>query len=146
MNALVHAHSGLRWVVLILLLVAIARAFARKNSGLYEKPDKMINLFTMVSLHIQLLLGLVLYVMNIGVKINFNDTFMANPQSRILGLEHILGMLIAITLVTIGRGKAERASDPAVKHGTIAKWYIIGLLLILASIPWPFRNIGSGWF
>jgi hypothetical protein len=129
-----------------MLLVAIGRAFARKNGNLYDKSDKLINLFTMVSLHLQLLLGLVLYVMNIGVKINF-DGFMANPQSRILGMEHPLLMIIGIAVVTIGRSKAEKKiTDPRKKHATIALWFTIGLLLILAGIPWPFRNIGTGWF
>jgi hypothetical protein len=146
MLALQHSHSGLRWVILVLLLVAIGRAFARKNSGLYEKSDKMINLFTMVSLHIQLVLGLILYVGDLGTKIRF-EGFMANPQSRILGMEHTLLMLIAITLVTIGRSKAEKKiTDPRKKHATIALFYTIGLILILAGIPWPFRNIGTGWF
>jgi uncharacterized membrane protein YozB (DUF420 family) len=146
MLAIQHTHSGLRWVILLLLLVAIVRAFARKNSGLYEKSDKMINLFTMISLHIQLVLGLILYISDLGTKIRF-EGFMANPQSRILGMEHALLMIIAITVVTIGRSKAEKKiTDPRKKHAKIATFYTIGLLLILAGIPWPFRNIGTGWF
>ncbi|MES2556189.1 MAG: cytochrome B [Bacteroidota bacterium] len=144
MEALLHTHSGLRWVVLILLLVAIGRAFARKNSGLYEKSDKMINLFTMVSLHTQLLLGLILYFTS--PKVVFVEGWMKVSQARFYGMEHIAVMVIAIALVTIGRRKAENATEPAKKHKTIALWYTIGLLLILASIPWPFRNLGAGWF
>ncbi len=144
MNALIHTHSGLRWVVLILLLAAIGRAFARKNVGLYEKSDKMINLFAMVSLHTQLLLGLILYFTS--PKVTFIQGWMKVSQSRFYGMEHIAVMLIAIVLVTIGRRKAENATEPAKKHKTIALWYTIGLILILASIPWPFRNLGAGWF
>jgi membrane protein DedA with SNARE-associated domain len=144
MEALTHTHSGLRWVVLLLLLVAIGRAFARKNGGLYEKSDKMINLFTMVSLHTQLLLGLILYFTS--PKVVFVEGWMKVSQSRFYGMEHIAVMIIAIALVTIGRRKAENATEPAKKHKTIALWYTIGLILILASIPWPFRNLGAGWF
>ena len=57
-NALVHAHSGLRWVALGLLLFAIFNSIKNQTSGRYEKKDKMINLFAMVFLHIQLLIGL----------------------------------------------------------------------------------------
>jgi membrane protein DedA with SNARE-associated domain len=131
-------------VVLILLLAAIGRAFARKNVGLYEKSDKMINLFAMVSLHTQLLLGLILYFTS--PKVTFIQGWMKVSQSRFYGMEHIAVMLIAIVLVTIGRRKAENATEPAKKHKTIALWYTIGLILILASIPWPFRNLGAGWF
>ncbi|MBI3238888.1 MAG: cytochrome B, partial [Flavobacteriia bacterium] len=107
MNALIHTHSGLRWVVLILLLAAIGRAFARKNGGLYEKSDKMINLFAMVSLHTQLLLGLILYFTS--PKVTFIQGWMKVSQSRFYGMEHIAVMLIAIVLITIGRRKAENA-------------------------------------
>jgi hypothetical protein len=55
-------------------------------------------------------------------------------------------MIIAIILVTIGHAKAKRASEPAKKHKTILLFYAIGLILILASIPWPFRQLGAGWF
>ena len=144
MSALLHTHSGLRWVVLLLLLVAIVRAFARQNRGLYEKSDKMINLFTMVSLHTQLLLGLILYFTS--PKVVFVEGWMKVSQSRFYGMEHIAVMVIAIALVTIGRRKAENATEPAKKHKTIALWYTVGLILILASIPWPFRNLGAGWF
>ena len=65
---------------------------------------------------------------------------------RFYGMEHILVMIIAIVLVTIGHGKAKRALDVTKKHKTIILYYSIGLLLILASIPWPFRKLGAGWF
>ncbi|MEL6276207.1 MAG: cytochrome B, partial [Bacteroidota bacterium] len=29
---------------------------------------------------------------------------------------------------------------------TIGVYYLIGLIIILVSIPWPFRNLGAGWF
>lgn len=143
-QALLHAHSGLRWVALILLLAAIFRAFARKNSGRYEKSDKMINLFAMVSLHTQFLIGMILYF--ISPKVLFPEGWMKVSQLRFFGMEHIAVMILAIVLVTIGRRKAENATDIAKKHGKIALWYTIGLILILASIPWPFRNLGAGWF
>lgn len=144
LNGLVHAHSGLRWIALLLLVLAIFNALASKGKNSYEKKDKMINLFAMIFLHIQLLIGLVLYF--ISDKIGFVEGWMKDPIRRFYGLEHILMMVIAIALVTIGRKKAEKESVPAKKHGKIVVWYVIGLLLILAAIPWPFRNLGAGWF
>lgn len=142
---LVRSHSGLRWVALILLLVAIFNAVASKSKGHYLKKDKMINLFAMVFLHVQLLLGLILYF--ISPKVVFVEGWMKVSQARFFGLEHILIMILAIVLVTIGRKKAEKESNAAKKHGKIALWYFIGLVLIFASIPWPFRNLGvTTWF
>ncbi len=144
MEFLKHAHSGLRWVALILLVVAIFNALSSKGKGKYEKKDKMLNLFAMIILHIQLLIGLVLYF--ISPKVQFIEGWMKVKQLRFYGMEHLLIMVIAIAVVTIGRKKAENASNIAKKHGTIVKWFTIGLILILAGIPWPFRNLGAGWF
>jgi hypothetical protein len=144
MNILIHAHSGLRWVALILIIFAIFNAFAKKGTALYEKKDKMLNLFAMISLHTQLLIGLILYFNS--SKVNFVSGWMKNPLLRFYGMEHILMMIIALVVVTIGRKKAEKAEAPFTKHQLIAKWYLIGLIIILAAIPWPFRNLGAAWF
>lgn len=144
MEILVRSHSGLRYIVLLLLLAAIFNAGVSEGKNTYGKKDKMINLFAMVFLHIQLLLGLILYFF--GNKVQFIEGWMKMAPLRFYGMEHILLMLIAIVLVTIGRRKAEKETNPRKKHGKIVVWYTIGLILILVSIPWPFRNLGAGWF
>ncbi len=144
MDILVRSHSGLRYIVLLLLLIAIFNAVSSKGKGIYEKKDKMINLFAMVFLHVQLLLGLILYFTS--NKVQFIEGWMKSSVLRFYGMEHILLMVLAIVLVTIGRKKAEKEELAAKKHGKIVLWYTIGLLLILAAIPWPFRNLGAGWF
>ena len=140
---LVHAHSGLRWLVLGLLLYAIFNAIG-KNKSSYEKKDKMVNLFAMISLHIQLLLVLILYFTS--PKVSFASGWMKDAALRFYGMEHLIGMLIAIVIVTIGRKIAEKQELPAKKNKKIAIWYTLGLVLIIASIPWPFRGLGGQWF
>lgn len=149
MNALIHAHSGLRWIALALLVFAIINAFLGRKNGVYEKKDKMINLFAMVMLHIQLLIGFVLYFKS--GKVRFVENWMSSEISggmyRFFNLEHVLLMLIAIILVTLGRKKAEKATVVSEKHKKIVVWYTIALILIVASIPWPFREALNGkWF
>ncbi len=140
---LVHSHSGLRWLVLGLLIYAIYNAATNKTS--YEKRDKMINLFAMISLHIQLLLGLILYYTSGNVS--FESGWMKNAVTRFYGMEHLPGMLLAIIVVTVGRKMAEKQEEPEQKNKKILVWYTIGLVLILASIPWPFREALNGsWF
>lgn len=104
----------------------------------------MLNLFAMIVLHIQLLIGLILYF--ISPKVTFIEGWMKMKPLRFFGLEHILLMVLAIAVITIGRRKAENAKIPAKMHANIIKWYVIGLVLIIAGIPWPFRNLGTGWF
>jgi NADH:ubiquinone oxidoreductase subunit 2 (subunit N) len=143
MDILVRSHSGLRWIALGLLTYAIFNALRKK--GFYAKSDRMLNMFAMVSLHIQLVIGLILYFTS--SKVSFVEGWMKNQLLRFYGMEHILLMVIAIVLVTIGHAKAKRATESAKKHKTILIFYAIGLILIIASIPWPFRNLGvEGWF
>lgn len=143
-NGLLHAHSGLRWVVLILLVAAIYNAFSKKRSGRWTPKDKKITLFAMVFTHLQLVIGLVLYF--ISPKVVFSDQTMGDSVLRFFAVEHIVLMLIAIALITVGYSKAKRAISDSKKFGAVATFYLIGLILILASIPWPFRNLGAAWF
>ena len=142
LDILKHAHSGLRWVVLILMLLAIVNSLISRN---YEKKHKMINLFAMISLHTQLLIGLGLYFYS--DKVSFASGWMKIPMFRFYGMEHLLGMIVAIVLVTIGRKIAEKQSTDIVKHKKIRTFYTIALVIIIASIPWPFRTaLGGAWF
>jgi hypothetical protein len=142
LDILKHAHSGLRWVVLILMLLAIVNSLISRN---YEKKHKMINLFAMISLHTQLLIGLGLYF--ISPRVQFFEGWMKEAAYRFYGMEHFLGMIIAIVLVTIGRKMAEKQSTDIDKHKKIRTFYTIALVIIIASIPWPFRTaLGGEWF
>ena len=137
-----HTHSGLRWVALILILLAIYNSITAKEFG---KRQKLINLFSMVSLHTQLILGLVLYFNSPLVR--FYQGWMKDAEDRFYGMEHVAGMLIAIALITVGYVKSKKGTTPAEIYKPIKLFYIIGLILILASNPWPFRaNLGGGWF
>ena len=143
-----HAHSGLRWVVLILLVVAIINAFIKRSGGsLYPGKDKFA-LFAMISVHIQLLLGLLLYLWLSSDKVvTFSENTMSNATIRFYTVEHLVGMLLGIALVTIGYSKAKRQAQINKGWKTIGVFYLLGLVVILVSIPWPFREeLGGAWF
>ena len=142
-NILVRSHSGLRWVVLALLLVAIVNAFMKRKSGAYSDGDRKINLFSMIFVHVQLLIGLILYVRS--PKVNFSE-LMSSSMNRFYGLEHFFGMLLAVVLITIAHSKAKKMEDANKKHRIVFFGYVFSLIIILATIPWPFRNLGAGWF
>ena len=142
-SILTHAHSGLRWVAIILILLAIINAFTSKT---FEKKHKMINLFTMITLHTQLIIGLVQYFITSG-KVKFFDGWMKEAAFRFYGMEHLMGMLIAIVLITVGYSKSKRGTTDSEKFKPIKLFYLIGFILIIASIPWPFRTaLGGSWF
>ena len=142
MQALVSAHSGLRWIALLLLLLAIINAFTAKN---YEKKQRLVNLFTMITFHTQLVLGIILYF--ISDKVQFTEGWMKEAMYRFYGMEHLTGMLLAIIAITIGHSKSKKGADAAAKFKAIKLWYVLALILVVAFIPWPFRTeLGAGWF
>lgn len=144
-NGLLHAHSGLRWIVLVLLIWALGKAISGwKTQRAYKNSDRLSALFALIFTHIQLLIGLVLYF--ISPKVAFVDGMMQNSMTRFFTVEHLVLMIVAIALITVGFSTAKRATDAVAKHKKIAIYYGIGLLLILISIPWPFRELGAGWF
>lgn len=141
-------HSGLRWLLLLAMILAVGGAYASwKAKGKYGVKNKMINLVTMILMHTQLLIGFILYF---GRKHYEGFSHMDIPLARFLAIEHMIGMLVAITLVTIGRKRAEASESDTAKHRKILLWYGIALLLVLISIPWPFRSEAFGqyfgWF
>ncbi|RRB00992.1 cytochrome B [Larkinella rosea] len=148
---LVRAHSGLRWIVLIVLLAAIVTAF-RKWQGRdeYTPGNNKLYLFALIATHTQFTIGLILYFLSpkVGWFAEGIDvgTIMKTAIYRFYSIEHIFGMLIAVALITIGRSKSRRLSGPVQKHRTVFMFYGLGLLAILISIPWPFRIPGAGWF
>ena len=139
-----HLHSLLRWAILLLLILIVTKAVLGNNKRFFEK-DRKLALFTMIIAHIQLFLGFSLYFMR-GYQSLFSD--MGNALSRFKAVEHPLGMIIAIILITMGYGRVKRGLTDAAKFKAVKVFYGLALILILLSIPWPFREgmYGYGWF
>jgi hypothetical protein len=148
-NILHHAHSGLRWVALLLLLITIIKAFSGMSGNkVFTAGDKKLALFTLISMHTQLLLGLALYIIMV-TRSGFDfGASMKDPLMRFFSVEHITGMIIAIALITIGNARSKRAITDKAKFKSLAIFFTIGLIIILAMIPWPFMQKFShfGWF
>lgn len=141
----VHIHSGLRWLVLLFIIISIFNALLRLNrKSVSNLKDCVINRLVLIIMHLQLVFGLVLYF--ISPKVVFSASSMKDGVLRFFLVEHIALMIIAVILVTIGYVKSDRAVDESKKNKLIVIYYSIALLLVLAAIPWPFRGLGSGWF
>lgn len=137
-TGLTHAHSGWRWIVLILILTAILQALLQPG-----KKTKL-PLFAMIATHLQLVIGIILYF--ISPKVLFAAETMKVALNRFYTVEHNTLMVIAIVLITLGYGKWKRADTAEKGSKKVLTYYLVGLFLILAGIPWPFRNLGAGWF
>jgi hypothetical protein len=147
-NALLFLHSLLRWVILLLAIIAIYKSYTgMKAARPFTAADKKTGLFLLISAHITLLIGLYQWIvgpwglkniMNLGMS-----AVMKDPVYRFYGVEHMTGMIIAIVLITVGRGVSKKNIPDAAKHKKTFWFYLIALIIILASIPWPFR-VGIG--
>ena len=140
MTGIQHLHGALRWVVLILMLLSIVKAFSGMSGGRsFGKGDYKRGLFTMISLHLQLVLGFVLYFGKGWASMLGNADAMGDAILRFFSLEHMVTMLIAVVLGTLGHSLSKRAEDDRIKFRRQAIWFTVSLVLILSSIPWPFR-------
>lgn len=149
---LLHTHSALRWIILILLIITIIRAYdGWKGNRQYLKSDRKLVLFTFVFAHVQLLIGFMLYFISDIVQSALADmgSAMKDKVLRFWAVEHILTMVVAVLLITIGYSLAKRAANDVQRYKSIFIYYLAGLILILISIPWPFLKVigkGRGWF
>ncbi|MFZ6050437.1 hypothetical protein [Halocola ammonii] len=149
-TGLLHLHSLLRWIALVLIVVSVIKFFSSAaGNKSFTSGDKKLGLFTLITFHLQLVIGLLLYFLK-GWHQAFSD--MANAMSdswtRFYAVEHMLGMIIAIAFVTIGYSSAKRTRVDSKKFKKMAWWFLIALIIVLVSIPWPFREVGAGkgWF
>ena len=106
----------------------------------------------MISCDIQLLVGLVLYFNGVWFESLKDHTkeVMKNENgfSRFFSMEHALMMIIAWLLVHMGRSMVKRTSIDAQKHKRGLIYFGIAIIIILAMVPWPFRDIAVArpWF
>lgn len=150
-TGLVHLHNLLRWVILICLVIAVVKSYtAWQKKQAFAASDRKLWLITMISAHITLLLGIYqwlfgrygLFVTDLpeGTKV-MKDSFY-----RFFWVEHPSLMIIAIILITLGRGMAKKSVPDTTKYKKAFWYFFIALILILAAVPWPFRAIGRPLF
>jgi len=128
-------HSGWAYLALLLLLTAVVNSlighFSKKE---FTSKDRKIALFGFIGIHIQLLVGLILYFVSpLGFAVLGE---MKDKAIRLTSLEHPLINLIAIALITIGWVKHKKLTTSESKFKTFSIYYTLGLLLILSRIPW----------
>lgn len=135
-----HLHDILRWLLLLTMVIAVVKYLAGWfGNQLWTKTDNILGIAATALMDLQLITGLALYFfLSPLTKIAFSDmgAAMKNPDLRFYAVEHLSMMLIAIVLVHIGRAKSKKDVPDASKFKVAAIYFLIGLVLILAGIPW----------
>ena len=134
-STLFGLHSGLRYIVLLLLAVALLLSlvglFGKKP---YSEMNRKVNLFAMISTHTQFLVGLILYFFSPMVNFSNMAEAMKDVTTRYWTVEHSVMMLFSIVLITIGHSRSKKAKDAVNKHRAVALYYGLAVLVILVAI------------
>jgi len=133
-------HSYWAYITLFILIFAVVNAligmFSKKE---FKTKDFRISLFALITSHIQLIIGFIAYYTSVFYA-TMRDVgmgeVMKNSELRKPLIEHPLLILIAIALLTIGFSKHKKKTTDVAKFKTIAIFYTIALVLMLAVIPW----------
>ncbi|WGD35574.1 hypothetical protein [Olleya sp. YS] len=127
------------WAYLVLFMIVVAtfnalyKTIAKKE---YEARDFRLSLFTLIVSHIHLLIGIVLWFASDYFSEMSMGDIMKNATMRSNVVEHPLTMIIAVVLITIGYSKHKKKLTSEKKLKTIAIFYTLALILVLAKIPW----------
>ena len=135
-----HLHSVLRWLVLLAgIFLVIKSIIGMTGNSTYGKLDNIVSASFVGTLHLQLLIGLVLYFflspITESALANFGAA-MKNAELRFWAVEHITLMILGIVIAQIGRTKSKKQSEDKKKFKLQAIFYGIAMVLILAGIPW----------
>ncbi len=133
-------HSYWAYIVLLVLIVAVFNAISGLRSKKeFKEKDVRISLFALIASHIQLIIGFIAYYFSAfyaTMKEVGMGEVMKNSELRKPLVEHPILIIIAIALITIGFSKHKKKETDGAKFKTIAIFYTIALILILAVIPW----------
>lgn len=141
METLQFIHSYWAYLVLVVLIFATLNAlikfFGNKE---FDAKDFRISLFTLITMHIQLLIGIILfftkdYFTTID-QVGGMGEVMKNAALRNVIVEHPTTMIIAVALVTVGYSKHKKKLVSKAKFKMLAIFYTLALILVLAKIPW----------
>jgi len=137
LNILLALHNLNRWIVVVLIVVVLVRAYA----GWLQKKgwvdlDRRVSLWTTIALDVQLLLGLVLYLGDWLPLWSDVGAVMSTPLLRLFALEHPFYALLAVIAAHVGSSGARRTADALAQHRFLALAFSLVMLFILVGMPW----------
>jgi len=142
---LLSLHSILRWLVLASLLFSLYGAYkGYVKKRLFTLKEDALRHWTATIAHVQLVVGFTLYIKSPIVQFFWASSKKNTPlEISFFGWIHILLMLIAIVVITIGSAKVKRTKHDQDKFKTLLIWFGLALLIIFLAIPWPFSPLAN---
>ncbi|CDF81010.1 conserved hypothetical membrane protein [Formosa agariphila KMM 3901] len=139
-NTVLNLHSYWAFLVLAVLIIATINSIINYvGKKEYGPKDFRLALFTIIVSHIQLLIGIILYVVSPRMAL-FSELgmggIMKDSISRLYLIEHPIINILALVFITVGYSKHKSKLSSHAKFKTISIFYSIGLVLLLSRIPW----------
>ncbi len=138
-DGLKHLHKGIFYFVTIVLIVAIVKfILGAAGKKTYTSLDNKLSLFSLIGVHTQFLIGLILYFVSPVVAAGLEDVgaTMKDANLRFWTVEHISIMIVGIILITVGRSLGKKAPTDTAKFAKQRNFFIIGFILIMSRVPW----------
>jgi hypothetical protein len=143
-------HSWNRWLILIAGVIVIAAAVKGLSAKTEYSPfQKRWSLIFLSSLHLQLLVGIIMYFFISPITAQALSDFGAAMKDSVLrfwAVEHAFVNIVAIALAQTGSILVKRRNDSAGKHKRTLIWSGIALILILAMIPMGMMGVDRPLF
>ena len=132
-NGLLIAHSYLRYIILIMLIIVIMTSLiGLMNKKPYTNTDDKLSLFLFISTHLQLLIGLILFFVSPAVQ--FSGAAMKDAITRYWLVEHNTAMIIAIVFITLARTTSKKMTVSETRHKRMLIFNLIALAIIVLTI------------
>ena len=143
MNVLfVSLHNIIRWVVIILGVLAAVRGFIGWfGKKPWTEKDRKLGLFFTISFDIQILIGILLYLVlsQWGLKA-FSNIGMADvmriSEYRFYAVEHGLMMFVGFILAHLGSILPKKVDDSKSKFKRAAILIGLAAILVIIGVPW----------
>jgi hypothetical protein len=142
-------HSWLRWAAVVAGIAATVAAFSSGAGAPGRTSADRWGLIFMITLDLQLLLGLLLYfALSPTTAAIFNDfgAAMRDSNARFWAVEHVTLMLASVVVVHVGRVLARKAVTPGSKRMRLLLCFALATITMLIAIPWPGMRAGRPLF
>ena len=139
-SAVLSIHNIIRWIALILGILAAVRAYLGWfGNREWTVKDRKIGSYFTIAMDVQLLLGLLLYIfLSPTTRTAFQDfgAAMQVGDLRFFVLEHPLFMVLAVVFAHLGSILSRKAEQTNAKFRRAAIWFSLSVLAVLLGMPW----------
>jgi hypothetical protein len=146
---LLHLHNITRWLVILAAVYAIVVAVRGLVSNKpWTKTDQRAGLIYSSLLGVQLVIGIILYIISPLVQNGLRDmaSTMQNSGIRFFVVEHFTLMILAVIVAQLGYSLSKRAATDKAKFTRSSLGYVLATLLVFFGIPWPWLDYGRSLF